>query len=257
MDQADAEHAAGAGQPGVRERRAVVTIENLRQAAAGDRPAQQVLAGAGVLPVVEPPAGQQPGMVVDDEEQPGAHRALPAGPGHPRPDQHVGDPPLVRVRCLVPAVGLRLGGQRLAVQPGAAQLAADGPLGDGDPVPAEQDRGDLRGGAAGQLQPQRGGLTEQLRVGAHRPGVGPRRGLEGLQPALAPGPQPAVDRAPRVPPRRPVRVSVGAGGDLADQRTALRRGQAGAGRLGDHCPAVQCDLFLPLVVHALLRSWRC
>ena len=177
MDQADAQHRAGAGQPRVGERRAVVGIENLRQAAAGDRPAQQVLAGAGVLVGEEPAVDQQPGMVIDDQEQPGPHRALPSGPGHPRADQHVGDPPLVRPGRLVPAVGLRLGGQRLAVQPGAAQLAADRPLGDGDPVPVIQDRGDLRGRAAGQLQPQRGGLGEQLRVGAHHAGVGPRRGL--------------------------------------------------------------------------------
>jgi hypothetical protein len=61
------------------------------------------------------------------------------------------------------------------VQPGAAQLAADRPLGHRDAVPVEQDRGDLRCGAAGQLQPQRRGLGKQVRVRAHRAGVGPRR----------------------------------------------------------------------------------
>jgi hypothetical protein len=36
-------------------------------------------------------------------------------------------------------------------------------------VPVIKDRGDLRGGPAGQLQPQRGGLAEQLRVRADHP----------------------------------------------------------------------------------------
>ena len=252
MHQPDAQHPAGAGQPRVRKRRSVISIEHLREAAAGDRPAQQVLAGAGVLVREEPAVDQQPGMIIDDQEQPGPHRALPARPRHPRADQHVGDPPLVRPGSLIPAVGLGLGGQRLAVQPGPAQLAADGPLRDRDPVPVIQDRGDLRGRAAGQLQPQRGGLGEQLRVGADHPGVGPRRGLQRLQPALAPRPQPAVDRAPRIRPGRPVRVGVGAGGDPPDQRPPLPGGQPVTGRLGDHRPAVQRDLFLSLVIHFVL-----
>ena len=116
-----------------------------------------------------------------------AKKATDTGP-ITRADEDVGDPPLVRPGGLVPAVCLRLGGQGLAVQPGAAELAADGPLGDLDPVPVVQDRGDLRGGPAGQLQAQRGGLGEQLRVRADRPGVGPRRGPQRLQaPISMPG----------------------------------------------------------------------
>ena len=250
MHQADAQHRAGTGQPRVRKRRPVIGVENLREAAAGDRPAQQVLAGPGVLVREEPAVHQQPGMIIDDEEQPGPHRPLPPGQGHPRADQHVGDPPLVRAGRLIPAVGLRRGGQRRPVQPGAAQLAADGPLGDPHPVPVVQDRGDLRGRPAGQLQPQRRRLGEQLRVSAHHAGVGARRGLQGLQPPGPPGPQPAVDRAARVAPRRPVRVGVGARGYLPHQRPALGRGQPGARRLGDHRPAVQRHVLLLLVVHA-------
>jgi hypothetical protein len=174
MHQPDAQYPAGAGQPRIRKWRSVISIEHLGQAAAGDRPAQQVLAGAGVLVREEPATGQQPGMIIDDQEQPRPHRPLPARPRHPRARQHVGDPPLVRPGRLIPAVRLRPGGQRLPVQPGAAQLAADRPLGDGDPVPVIQDRGDLRGRPPGQLQPQRRGLGGQLRVRAHHPGVGPR-----------------------------------------------------------------------------------
>ena len=223
MHQPDTQHTAGAVQPRIRKRRSVVGIQDIGDAAAGDRPAQQVLAGAGVLMREEPAIDQQPGMIIDDQEQPGPRRALPARPGHPRADQHVGDPPLVRPGRLVPAVGLLLGGQRRPVQPGAAQLAADGPLGDSHPVPVIQDRGDLRGRPARQLQPQRGGLGEQLRVRAHHPGVGPRRRLQRLQAALVPRPQPPVDRAPRVAAARPVRVLVIPRGDLADQCAPLRR----------------------------------
>ena len=95
----------------------------------------------------------------------------------------------------------------------------------GGPMPVMQDRGDLRGRPARQLQPQRGGLGEQLRVSAHRPGIRPRRRPERRQPPGPPGPQPPVDRAPRIPPRRPVRMGVGAGGDLPHQRAALGGGQ--------------------------------
>ena len=254
MHQPDAQHPAGAGQPRVRKRRSVISIEHLRQAAAGDRPAQQILAGAGVLMREEPAVDQQPGMIIDDQEQPRPHRPLPPRVRHPRADQHVGDPPLVRPRSFVAPVRLGLGGQRLAVQPGPAQLAAHRPLGDRDPVPVIQDRGDLRGRPAGQLQPQRRGLGEQPRVGAHRAGVGPLRGLERLQPAPMPGPQPPVDRPSRVAPGRPVRVGVG--GDPADQRSPFPGGQPVPGCLGDHRPAVQRDLFLSLVVHFVLLSCR-
>jgi len=210
----------------------------------------QVLAGAGVLVGEEPAVGQQPGMVIHDQEQPGPHRGLCLRIRHPRADEHVGDPPLVGAGGLIAAVCLRLGAQCRPVQPGAAQLRADGPLRYPHAVAVEQDRGDLRGGASRQLQPQRGGLGEQFRVRAHRPGVGARRGLKRLQPAGPPCPQPPVDRAPRVAAGRAVGMGVGARGYLPRQRPALRRGQPVTGRLGDHCPAVQRDLLLLLVVHA-------
>ena len=47
-------------------------------------------------------------------------------------------------------------------------------------------------------------------------------------------------------------MGVSAGGYLAHQRPPLPGGQPVPGRLGDHRPAVQRDLFLPLVVHVLL-----
>jgi hypothetical protein len=247
MDQADAQHCAGAGQPCIGERRVVIAIENLRQAAAGDRPAQQVLAGAGVLMSEEPPVGQQPGMVINDEEQPGPHRPVPSRIGNPRAHQDVGNPPLAGPGGLIPAVCLRLGGQRLAVQPGAAQLGADGALRHGDPMPVEQDRGDLRRGPARQLQPQRRGLGEQLRVGADRAGIGPGRGLERPQAALAPRPQPAVDRPPRIPggPTRPGWVWARAAiwRASAPRSAAVSRSPAASAITAQRCSAISsCPL---------------
>ena len=250
VDQPHAEHRARAGQPRVGERRAVVTIKDLGQAAAGDRAAQQLLAGASVLVREEPAVHQQPGMVIDDQKQPRPDRAVPAWPGNPGPGEHVADPPLVRPGRLIPAVGLRLGGQGLPVQPGAAQLRADGPLGDPHAVPVIQDRGDLRGRAARQLQPQRGGLGGQLRMSAHRPGVGPRRGLQRIQPPGSPRPQPPVDRPSGILPRRAVGMGMSARGDLPDQRTPLRGAQPVIRCLGDHRPPVHCDVLLLPVVHA-------
>jgi hypothetical protein len=89
---------------------------------------------------------------------------------------------------LVAAEHFRLRGQRLTVQPGAAQLGAHGALGDPDPVPVEQDRGDLRGGAGRQLQAQRGRLSEQLRVRPHRADIRARARPQPGQPLSAPGP---------------------------------------------------------------------
>jgi len=45
-------------------------------------------------------------------------------------------------------------------------------------------------------------------------------------------------------------MGVGVRGYLPDQLPALGRGQPAAGCLGDHRPAVQCDLLLLPVVHA-------
>jgi hypothetical protein len=224
-----------------------------RRAAAGrpggDRTAQQLLAGTGVLVRVEPAVDDQPAVVIDDQEQPAPDRPLPPGPRHPGTDEDVGDPPLVRRGGLVAAVRLRLGRQRLAVQPGPAQLPAHGPLGHLDPVPVIQDRGDLRRRPAGQLQPQRRRLGEQLRMCPHDPGVGPPGRLERVQASGPPGPQPPVDRAPRVRPRRATRVRVRPRRDPPDQRPALPRGQPAVRGLGDHRPAVQRDLLLQLVIH--------
>jgi len=75
-----------------------------------------------------------------------------------------------------------------------SQLAADGPLGDFDAVAVIEDRGDLGSRAARDLEAEGSGLTEQLRMCAHRSGVGALCGLQGIEASEAPGAYPAVDR---------------------------------------------------------------
>jgi hypothetical protein len=258
VHQADAEHRARPRQPRVRERRPVIGIQDVRYAPSGDGAAQQFLADAGVLAVVEPAVDQQPGVVIDDQEQPGSRRPVPFRVRHPRADQHIGDPPLVRPLRLVAAVGSRGGFQRGPVQPGAAQLPADGPLGDPDTVPVIQDRGDLRRGPAGQLQPQRGGLGEQFRHRPHLAGIRARRRAQRIDPAGPPRPQPPVDRAARVPAHCPVRVRVLARGDRPHDRAPLAAGQPRVRGLGDYRPPVQRDLLPHFLIHhtGTSRSWR-
>src|SRR5271167_1360814 len=132
----------------------IIGIEDIWDASPCDGSSQQLLAGPGVLMREEPPVYKQPGVVVDDEEQPGADRGVELGERDPWADEHVGDPALVRAVGLVSAEHLRLGQERFAVKAPAAQLGADGPLGDFDPVAVKEDRGDLGGRAARDLEAQ-------------------------------------------------------------------------------------------------------
>lgn len=95
MHEAHAQHSARSGQPGVGERRAVIGVQHDGRAAVHDRPAQQLLAGACVLVGEKPALDDQAGVVIDDQEQLCPHRRVDPWPGHPGPDEHVGDPPVI------------------------------------------------------------------------------------------------------------------------------------------------------------------
>ena len=188
-------------------------------------------------------------VVVDDEEQLRSHRSGHLREGDEGADQHVGDPAVVRALGLVAAEGALLGGKGLSVQPSTAQLLADRPFGDGDPVTVIEDLGDLGCRAARQLEAERARLGEQLRMRAHRAGVGSRRRSERREPAASIGAHEAVNARAAVGAHRAVRVQVLALGDGAHDGAALGLGEPLVRRLGDHAEAVQRDLFVAVMVH--------
>ena len=257
MHEAHAQHRAGPGQPRVRERRAVVGVEHDGHAAAHDRPAQQLLAGPGVLVGEEPAVDDQAGVVVDDQEQPGPHRPVDAGPGHPRADEHVGDPPVVgRAR---PRSG-RTPSARPRAPRGAARPGAAGP------APCAPRPGS-RGGDTGSRRSAR--PSGRAAPSAARP---PRRTAPG-GPAprpCRPGPRASARRARR--PARPAptgrsfpassgaRCRRGASGPAsaiarttAPRSAGVRRGLVASAITAE---AVQRDRLLLVVVHVISSVLR-
>src|SRR5258708_29743137 len=117
-------------------------MQHIRNTTAGDRPAQQVLAGPGVLVREEPAVHQEPGMIIDDQEQPGPRRAFPLRVRHPGPDEDVGDPPLVPPGRLIPAVRPRLPPPRPPAPPPPAPPAPGGPPRGHPPPPGGQRPGE-------------------------------------------------------------------------------------------------------------------
>jgi hypothetical protein len=243
VDQADAQHRAAALQRRIRVGRAVVDVEDLGQAAAHDRGAEGVLAGAGVLGGHPAAMHQQPGMVIHQHKQLGALAAGDAGAGDVRPAEHVADPALAWPLGLVAAQHPGgLGPERGAVQALAAQMRTHGPLADHDPMAGAQDVGDMGRRAGRLLGPQRGRLGEQLGVAAHHPGVRPLGRAQPVQAAGLVGGDPAVQRATGERAHRPVGMGVGGGGQRTDDAATLGRPKPGVGGLGDHPVAEQGDL---------------
>ena len=90
---------------------------------------------------------------------------------HERPDENIGDPPLVRMLSFVAAEYFRFRGERGAVQTAAMELSANGALGDPDPVAVPNDVSDLGCGTGRDLDPQSGDYISELRMSAHTPDV--------------------------------------------------------------------------------------
>ena len=196
---------------------------------------------------IEPAVDQQPGVVIDDQEQPGPRRPVPFRVRHPRADQDVGDPPLVRPLSLVAAVRSRA---RLSARPGAARRGA-----------AARGRSARRPGRrAGDTRSRR----SAPRTGPAAPAAArrPRRtapawpapsrcpsAATGRSPSTPPArqrPQPPVDGAARVPAHRPVRVRMLARGDRPHHRAPLAAGQpafAASAITAHRCSAISCRIF--------------
>ena len=105
-------------------RGAVVRVEDLGQVAANDCLAQDVLALTGVLDRLEASVNQQPGVVINDQEQPGPHRHGGLRVWHERADEHVGDPAGVRCFGLEPAEHLPRPGRQHLVTTGSCPMRA-------------------------------------------------------------------------------------------------------------------------------------
>src|SRR5271165_5717346 len=160
MNQAYSEHGTGPLEPRIGKRCAVIGIEYIRQTAVVYCPPEQLLAGPGVLVGEEPAGDQQPGVVVDDEEQTRPDRGRDRGERDVGADEHVGDPAIVRVFGLVAAEHLRLGDERLSMEPPAPELLTERPLGDRDAVAVVEDRGELGRRAGRELEAERSRLVE-------------------------------------------------------------------------------------------------
>ena len=102
-----------------------------------------------------------------------------------------------------------------------------------------QDPGHLRGGARRVLPLQRRRQLQRRGIGA-RTGR-PRRGHQLVEPAGAVAADPAVQGVARIAHRRPERVGVLTGGDLADQPATRLRRQPGIQRRADQLIAEQPD----------------
>ena len=191
-------------------------------------------------------------MVVDDEEELGPHRGVDLGSGTKGPTRtsviHADSP-----FGLVAAEHLGLCGQRFFVQTSAPQLLADGALGHADAVAVEEDRGDLRRRAAGELQAQRRGFGEELGMARTVPVSARGRGRRASTPPLR---QARIQRS-MVPLRNDVRCRRDAYGDAPLWRTSAPR-SGGLSRMlvasaitAQRCRAMACwwswsMSFLPL-----------
>jgi hypothetical protein len=118
VHQLDAQHRAGAQQPRIDERAAVIDIDMLGDAAGGQRRAQRGGQPDDIFMERPPGAHHRPGVVIDEAEQ---VRLPPADHG---PVQGVAGPQLVRPGGLEPAERLLpgIGGQGGQLQPGKQPL---------------------------------------------------------------------------------------------------------------------------------------
>jgi hypothetical protein len=124
------------------------------------------------------------------------------------------------------AEGAWLISQGGAVQPAAVQMLADSPLGQMNAMPRFQDRADLDCGATWQFQSKLAGFLQQFGMAAYNAQVGQWRRPQTVQPAVAVGPQPAVERAAGVRPATAISMFVGL---VASSRTSWPR-SAGVSR---------------------------
>ena len=179
----------------------------------GDRGAQHAGEPDRVRAADEPGAGQEPGPVIDDAHQKGR------SPGDLGAVHQVRGPDLVHpVRGEPAERGRRRpagpGGQLAGLQP-----PLDGPHRRRPAQLGSQDPADLRAGAGRVLHLQARRQLLGLRPRPRR--ALPRRGDQGVEPALAAGDHPAVDGPARHHDHPPVRPGVLTRGQIPHDLAAL------------------------------------
>ena len=237
VDQADPQHRARPQQLPGHERRAVVDIDGLRDAARGDprpqrpRRVQHILAGRPAVPA------QQAAVIVKEAEQERAatvdQRAMQGVPG----------PQLVAGLGLEAAQRAR-DQPTLPRQPSGNEVTLDRARRRRAALRLDEDPVDLRRRARRLLASQR---DRQLQQPLRRPvRNAPRRRHQRVEPALPIRPDPAIQRVARHAHPAPVGPEMLPGRQRADQRSALPRRQRDVGRLADDPPAEQPDLLRPV-----------
>ena len=229
VDQLDAQLGAGAQQPRIDERAAVVDVGVRRDPPGCQGGAQRGGQPDGVLGEPEPGGHHRAGVIVDEREKIGFAATQPDRVHRvPRPD-------LIGPRRLPPPERGRVRGRGQRGQPGPAEHPLDRRLIRRPPALGTQDPLHLHGGPGRVLLLQRHRQLHHLRRGP-RLGLA-RRGDQRVEPALLPQPDPPVQGPPGQPHRPSRRVRVLAGGDRPHQLAPLPRGQCRVGGLPDqHVP---------------------
>ena len=237
VGQADAQHRARPGQGRIGKTRAVVRIQGAGDAVRGDRSAQH--------------AGEPDRVRAADNRAPVRNRDRSSM----MPARNDGRPatfgPFIRsaVQISFTAAASNRPNASGGAPPGGGQLAGlqpplDRPHRRHAPALGGQDPADLRAGAGRVLHLQ---ARRQLLGPGPQPGRAlPRRGNQRLEPALAAGHDPPVQRAARHRHRLAVRVLVLAGRQVPHDRAALPRRQGRIHRRLDQRPPPQRDGVPPL-----------
>jgi len=151
---------------------------------AGRRPRAGLLAALVFSSSIHPRAHEEAGIVVDQHEELGALGAGLPRLRHERADENVTDPDLVATRGLVAPEGLgRIGADRRPASRPNAQMLAQRPLSQADPVGTGDDLGDLGSRPGRHLAPEPHRLGHELGVGASVALVGAWFGLEAERPS--------------------------------------------------------------------------
>src|SRR5215472_16579664 len=106
-------------------------------------------------------------------------------------------------------------------------------------MPRFQNRGDLSGRPAWQLQPQLAGFLQQLRVATLCAEIGAWWRTQSIKALLAVGANPAIERAAGIGPLAAIWMGMRLAGQVTHQLATFSLSEARVRRGGDHCVTEQ------------------